>query len=480
VTNRDIGFTMEIMTMQDMVTPMSDHLLKGDCSVMISPLWNKNEVKRLESLSAPWTNNDDLSQFRGAVVVANEKGQYTVPKAKGEGFHGWVAVVKDGVDIVKAAKQAKAQGATGLIIKTSEVLSMDKLARNAGTEAPELPAVYMENHIAEELNERCITLKGCEFKGKNRTAALRSIGRAGVQNRGDVDLQQMKAISANKTTDVFKNVGALMVEKAIEEAEEAERNPVGFGHEEEMEVEDEGSAGKGFQWKVAANTHYLWSTSGGGATRMNVNYGKKAPPTAIKKHRVNKETGQVATDASQGHVRTSITKIKKKIIIDAPARRSSVVSTALIDAEDMKGKNLNCFAEELGEVLNMEEAQNAAAQDQLPDDSDFKIEYNFEEIEVGVGETVEDIMEEEIIDDEGAVVGRFAVPVKRFWMVAGGMLISTMILSMSLLILLKTASPPGEGAVKSSADEDLDNPDSIGAVAAVSSFVARHSLWYVS
>merc|ERR1719454_830188 len=73
VTSRNIGFTMEVATMQDMVTPISDHLLKGDCSVMISPLWNKNEAKRLEALSAPWTNDDDLNEFRGAVVVANEK-----------------------------------------------------------------------------------------------------------------------------------------------------------------------------------------------------------------------------------------------------------------------------------------------------------------------------------------------------------------------------------------------------------------------
>merc|ERR1719174_1520784 len=124
-----------------------------------------------------------MSKFRGAVVVANDQGAYTVPKAKGESFQGWVAVVKDGVDIVKAAKQAKAQGATGLIIKTSEVLSMDKLARNQNAEVPDLPAVYIDEEVAKELNERGINLKGCEFKGKNRTAALRSIGKAGTNSK---------------------------------------------------------------------------------------------------------------------------------------------------------------------------------------------------------------------------------------------------------------------------------------------------------
>merc|ERR1719446_1041721 len=172
-----------------------------------------------------------------------------------------------------------------------------------------------------------------------------------------------------------------MVEKAEEEAAEEERNPGGM----EMEVEeDDTSAGKGFQWKVAANTHYLWSTSGGGATRMNVNFGKKAPPSAARRHKVNVATGEVVnhSDASQHHVRTSITKVKKKIQITENVRRS-VSSVTMVEAEDIKNKTVFGFAEQLGEVLTEEEAR-AAPMEQLAEDSDFKIEYAFEEVEVAV------------------------------------------------------------------------------------------------
>jgi len=458
VTTGTIGFTMEVASMQDMVTPISDHLLKGDMELMISPLWNKHEIKRLEALSAPWTVENDLSQFRGAVVVANEKGQYTVPKAKGDSFNGWVAVIKDGVDITKAAKQAKAQGATGIIIKTSEVLSMDKLARNQGAAIPELPAVYVDEALAEQLNERGITLNGTEFKGKNRTAALRSIGRAGAQNDEDAGLtaREMKSKTVGKTADVFANVGALMCEKAEEELEEEKNRPIKQDHGGEEEVDDEGGAGAGFKWKVAANTHYLWASSAGGGV-MNVNFGKKAPPSASRKQRVNIATGEVdhSTDASQHHVNAAV-KAKKKINLMGE-KRGSVVSVTMVDSDDVKQKTIQGFADDLGEIMTDEQA--AQPLEQLPDDSDFKIEYAFEEVEVAVGEKVEDDIEEELLDDSGAVVGRFAVPPSQFWAVLVGCFFSTLTLGCTLWWLLQTKGKPKDMETQSDYDKNLDDPN---------------------
>jgi len=458
VTTGTIAFTMEVASMQDMVTPISDHLLKGDMELMISPLWNKHEIKRLEALSAPWTVESDLSQFRGAVVVANEKGQYTVPKAKGDSFNGWVAVIKDGVDITKAAKQAKAQGATGIIIKTSEVLSMDKLARNQGSAVPELPAVYVDEKLAEQLNERGITLNGTEFKGKNRTAALRSIGRAGMSNDDEAGLtaREMKGVTVGKTADVFANVGALMCEKAEEELEEEKNKPIKTDHGGEEEVDDEGGAGAGFKWKVAANTHYLWASSAGGGV-MNVNFGKKAPPSAVKRQRVNVETGAVdhSTDASQHHVNATV-KAKKKIDMFG-AKRGSMVSVTMVDGEDMKAKTIQGFADDLGEIMTDEQA--AQPLEQLPDDSDFKIEYAFEEVEVAVGEKVEDDIEEELLDDSGAIVGRFAVPPSQFWAVIVGIFFSSLTLGSLLWWLLQTKGKPKEMDQESTFDDNLDDPN---------------------
>lgn len=477
ISSRDIGFVLEMATVQEMVAPVQTNLMKGDVELMISPLWNKNEVKRLEALSAPWTQAGEMSSFRGAVVVANDNGQYTVPKAKGESFQGWVAVVKDGVDIKKAAKQAKAQGATGIIVRSTEVLSLEKLSRNIGQDPPELPAVFMDATVADALNERGINLKGCEFKGRTRTQALRSIGRAGAaRDSGDMG----KVRSSKVAADVFKAVGSLMVEEHEEKANQPEQEDGAEDDMEDVEVSD-GGAGKGFQWKVAANTHYLWSTSAGGATRMNVNFGAKAPPSAKKKVKVDTSGREVhETDASQNHVRRSLTKIVRR---PKPARegsfnrekRGSLLGVTMIESSDLVQHRL---AGELDELDFITPGQAAENLEQLPDDSDFKIEYHFEEVEVAVGEKAEELAEEELIDDSGAVVGRFAVPVGRFWLVAFGMLFSTVLLSMLLYFLVKTAEVDTGKNLQGSKtyDPSFDSPNNFAARASGIVDLARRLL----
>lgn len=181
---------------------------------------------------------------------------------------------------------------------------------------------------------------------------------------------------------------------------------------------------------------------------MQVDFGKKAPPSATKKVKVEIATGKevVETDASQerGLKVVASKKPKKKATVVAPGEggetRSSVVGVAIIEGADLAEQRLGgALAEELTDVLATEQ-ESAAPMEQLPDDSDFKIEYNFEEVEVAVGEKPEELVEEVLIDDSGAVVGRFAVPVGRFWLVAFGMLFSTMLLSMLLYVLLQTAT----------------------------------------
>jgi len=477
VTTKEIGFTIEVGTVQDMLEPVEGSLMKGDVDVMISPLWNKNEIKRIDALSAAWTKDEDLSQFKGAVVVASANGQYTVPKAKGAGFNGWVAVVQDGVDIVKAAKQAKSQGATGLIIKTSEVLSLEKLGKIAGQEQPDLPAVFMDDKLAKELNERGIEMKGCEFKGKKKTDALRALGRMGHRGSdNEIDLIRSKALAIEAQNDVFKTVGALMVEKHIEEINKPPPEAQMQQGEMEDDDDDNDGAGKGFKWKVASNTHYLWSSSGGGATKMNVNFGKKAPPAASKREKIDIKTGAVVTDASKDHVRTSVVKLKKKKAGAAfvpQEYRSSVVGSSMLDVDDFKNCRLG-LADELGDVHGMlTEAEAEQPLEQLPDDSDFKIEYAFEEVEIAAGEKVEDLAEEELIDDAGAVVGQFAVPVSRFWIVAIGMILSTALLTVMLVVLLKSQTAQTGEKKTNSLDENLDGrgsgspgPSTISAIAA--------------
>jgi len=418
VTSPDIGFTLELPDMSEMVDPLDDVLTQGDCTLLMTPLWNKNETKRCEALSASWTTDEQLStQFKGNVVVANDQGQYTVPKAKGEGFQGWVAVVKDNVNIAKAAKQAKAQGATGLIVRCKETLTINKLSKTSGEDV-ELPVVFVDDQVGEEVSERGMVLKGIESKGKHLTEAMRSVA------------HMSKTKSRDAVKNVFDKVGNLMVyteeDRLRREAAGEFDQPVAAAAEQ-LDDDEQGN----FKWKVSSNTHYLWSKGGGGAGKMNVNFGKKAPPSAHKETKLD-ESGQevrVNADASQNKVYKGL--IKKRVTVrQRQTERKSVVGSAFIPADDIKNKRKDAFG------LNQEEEvtwmdtheQGEQALQQLPDESDFKIQYEFQELEVAAGESVEDLEDITHIDDEGATVGRFAVPVKRFWLVCLGMMVTTMIL----------------------------------------------------
>lgn len=424
VTSNLISFIIEKASMSDVVSPLHNALSQGDVELLIAPLWNKADVKRFDALSSSWTQDENLMDFRGAVVVASEKGGYTVPKAKGDGWQGWVAVVNEGVDIYKAARQAKAQGATGLIIKCDEALSLERLSHgvDAGN-PPDLPAVYVNKAVAEALNERGINLKGCEFKKKYITEVMRTIGRAGAAGQ--------QGHNSNVVGDVFKAVGAAMIERHKEKA----NAPV----EEERGVmmEDEDTSQGDYKWKVSSNTHYLWSSGGGGASKMDVNFGKKAPPSAGK-DKVSSSGKEVRCDASADFNDSAASSSRRRRSTNV---RRSVVGVALLDSDDLKEHRL---AHQLSEVLTMEEA--AEPLEQLSDESDFKIEYTFEEVEVALGEKREDLEEEDLMDDEGSVIRTLGVPVGRFWLVAGGLVVSTTVLCALLLYCLNYTPAPKDKA----------------------------------
>jgi hypothetical protein len=429
--------TIDVATIGEMVSPVQHHVLKGDCEALVSPLWSKSDIKRLETMQTSWTTDDELSDFQGAVVVATDGGQYTVPKGKGDSAQGWVAVVNDSVDLAKAAKQAKSQGATGLIIKCSDITSLDTLSRNAGKEKPELPAVFMDAKVAEELSEKGITMHGIEKKGlKKRTPCLRALGQMGaVGDDEDMDPAQLRELAKNATNNVFETVGHLMVEHHHDKKNTPAKPVV------EQAAEEDGDAGQnGFKWKVQSNTHYLWSTGQGGATKMNVNFGKKAPPTAMKKVKIDAETGEEITDASQKHNHGDKydAKPNKKASIKARTSRVSIVGVSFLDADDVKNKKMEGLGADLHDLhADMMEPDMAnQPMDQLPDDSDFKIEYAFEEVEVGVGEQLEDVEDEDFIDDEGSAVGKFAVPASRFWMIIVGIIVSTVIICGFMYVLM--------------------------------------------
>jgi len=411
ITQQKIVLTMDLAHMHDMVAPLHKTLQQGDMHIKVSPLWNKNDIKSLNAMSSNWTDDEALAHLKGPVVVASDEGTYHVPNQKG-GDKGWVAVVNEGVDIAKAAKQAKLQGATGLIVRCEQVLSLDHMGKKSkDAETPELPTVFVDQSAGEELNERGLVLTGCEFKKRYVTEAIRALGNAA--HRGD---------------DVFRALGNGMLEHYKEKQAEPEMEEV-LVMEQPAQEEDESQ----YKWKVSSNTHYLW-----GKKKMDVNFGKALPPALIKKQKIGG------------------TSKPKEGMAAAANERKSMIGVAVHEAEDIKNLRL---ASELSEVYTTD-AGRTDELEQLAEESDFRIEYKFQEVEVAEGEQCDDLEEEDIMEEQEAIVSTIGVPRKYFYLVALGLLVSSALL-LGILFWTLTHEPPrgvGEG------DEDEDETDLAAAV----------------
>lgn len=424
VSQREIVFVIDSVSVNTVITPLHDSLAQGDVELLMYPLWNKTDVKRIMALSSAWTDDNELSQFKGFVVVASDQGTYTVPKATGQGDDMWVAVINEGVDVVKAAKQAKSQGATGLIIRCEQALSLGKLAyQGADGEKPELPAVFVDKVTGEALNERGLVLKGSEFAKRHMTGVMRAIGKAAL------------APGSKANADVFNaTANAMMVR--WKEIPEKVHVPV------EVEEEKDPSQAN-YKWKITTNTVYLRTNK-----KMKVNYGTKLalPPSARRKVQTEEEAERVDASAT----------INPQTAASSLGTRRSVVGTAKVPAEDFAaGRIAGNLAGELSETL-MEEDSAHQDLEQLDEESDFKIEYTFQEVEVAVGEKLEDLDEEgeeiQVMQTKGAVIGRLGVPMKKFWLVGLGLLLSTTVLLAILYSQVRgqwksaTAAPPGDSS----------------------------------
>jgi len=391
-TGREAVFQLELARLQDLLMPLHGALHHGDVDLLVSPLWNKSDTTKVNAMTASWTSNEDLEKFQGPVVVASEKGTYIVPKMR-EGDQGWIAVVGENVDLPKAARQAKLQGACGLIVRCEDVLSLHRMPRSMADQ-PELPAIFVDKTTSESLDERGIVLTGVEQRRRYVADVMRA-------------LDQGQAKGADAMEEIFRAAGSGMVEWSEERAKAAQEREREEREREEDEVQREPSGQ--YKWKVSSNTHYLWSGGAGGVTRMDVNYGAALPPAAVREQRL----GAVA-DASASR---ALPQVQPQV-----TRR-----TVVIDPSSMRGNRL---AQELEEVM-MESAEDPGQLEQLPEESDFKINYVFEEVFLAPGEKPEELEEEELMDDEGVVIAKLGVPMRHFWLVAIGLTIST-----SLLIAL--------------------------------------------
>lgn len=302
-----------------------------------------------------------------------------------------------------------------------------------------MPAVFVTKKVGEALNERGIVLKGCEFKKKYMTEVMRSLGRLGG------GLQQ-----TDKYKTAFQAIGTAILENEKEKAKAPK--PVA----QKVAIKQDVSQGK-FKWKVNTNTQYIWSGSGGGATTMQVNYGLKAPPSAMKKKVVEGDDGN-----ETAHVDASADIVPD---VDITYRRS-IVGSAMVAAEDFKA---HALAQELSE-----------AQEQLSDESDFMIEYNFTEVEVAVSQdNDQELDSDEEVMDEGTVVSKVGVPRRYFWIVAMFLLFTTTALVWLLHANLNSEIElPEEFRKHADMEEDLDFMGPIAAEdAPPTQFLSRRHFW---
>lgn len=188
-----------------------------------------------------------------------------------------------------------------------------------------------------------------------------------------------------------------------------------------------------------------------------MNYGLKAPPSAMKKKVVEGDDGN-----ETAHVDASADIVPD---VDITYRRS-IVGSAMVAAEDFKA---HALAQELSE-----------AQEQLSDESDFMIEYNFTEVEVAVSQdNDQELDSDEEVMDEGTVVSKVGVPRRYFWIVAMFLLFTTTALVWLLHANLNSEIElPEEFRKHADMEEDLDFMGPIAAEdAPPTQFLSRRHFW---
>lgn len=238
-----------------------------------------------------------------------------------------------------------------------------------------------------------------------------------------------------KQRDIEKALAALddqeVMQKELEQKREEE--------EQRKKLEQEKQAGK-YKWKVTSNTNYI---RGGGAV-MRVDFGKgPLPPSAQNKIKVDTETGKQVADTSQG---TSFQVSRA----DSNANMK-VTSVCYIDEESFINKELNDSQFDLDDSIEesaLDEARARAIQEQLPDDSDYMIDYQFESVEVGYDVSNEELAEEDMLNENASAWTPVPRVKKQHFAVAVGIIAVSTILLMIFVgvkISARWTPPVGDG-----------------------------------
>lgn len=442
VYEEEVGLMLDLATVQDLVVPISAAMDKGDVIVRVRSISGKAGVT--EALAAAYCTEKDLARLRGKILVADGS---TLSVIQGQG--NWLPMVDDNVDLYKGAQLAKARGAVGLIIRCSDQLQvLERLTMGcsgSNKAPPALPIIFVDREGAAVLSERGLVLEGCEFRKKSVTDVTRAIARAPTA-KGRLGIR-----------DIFIAASRAMVERENELKAWDDR-------EQDPEVQEEGTEvvqdAPHFKWQVRSSMGYLQSgmNARSSAIGMPQNRGNSSVPQGISRNSalsgprasalgipaarrsVNFSTSPTKSRSSKVGVRGSMMSARSSRRASAakPSKRTRI-SVMAVDAADWKERRMAAEPSMDNRLSNFVAGQNgrgAEVMEDLPEDSDFKIEYEFKEVEVGIAEDPGDIEEEEYFNEEGAEVIQIGVPRKKFWIVCVGLVASTVFFFVILVISL--------------------------------------------
>jgi len=425
-----VSFTVDQVPLQDIVRPISYALHQGDADVFYGEVWDKRTSKRIDALSAAWTTEESLKSLRGPVSVVTETGGVVVPR----NCDAWVAVVSDGIDLVKACAKAKSLGATGLIVKCEEACSLDRLGL-PGSEVPCLPVIFINERGSDWIQDTGNVLKECQLRRKYLTDVMRALGllRHAITPEARVEA----------TVSVFVSVGEALKQRLKEDAEylEVERAREAAAAAKAAKAAKAAQARKSgvFKWQVSANTNYYWASGTGEMKNSYLHMGTLADPA--------KRKGDFPTSCWDSEPAGFETRTRR-------------ISVTRLSAEDVRHLQLS---EDLEEVFTVDEVEEQELES-LSKESDFTLEYIFEEVEVGIDEKTEELdnietteLEQEYMGFRGKVIKAVGVPKSKFWIVACLLVLSSGATIWKLYTVMTTSSSTGPHAFENAAYE-IDLP----------------------
>eukprot|EP00397_Hematodinium_sp_SG-2012_P000005 GEMP01000005.1.p1 GENE.GEMP01000005.1~~GEMP01000005.1.p1 ORF type:complete len:5658 (+),score=908.41 GEMP01000005.1:558-17531(+) len=372
---------------------------KGDTVIRVLHVWNK-ATEDLDCQEALWNEpGKSISTFRDKHVILHVPGKPLNPSfvAKKEGFV-LLTTITDIKELADLALNARNNGGVGIIVHnvaSKDSLKFFKVERM--DDAPCLPALTVNEEGYKVLQERGISILSSEKRLEDDSSALSKLMAKADEVAREKDARSrysamFSAISENLRMEEEK-------QKQMLHPESGDAGIVSFDGRPRHLPESQ----KKYKWKVYSNPTLMW---------------------AGQKFSVERDVGAQGPADTGFHSSKIIAAVIKGMTGRAPekpVRQDSMVDFQVFEEELLQG--VECNIDELNaEELDLE---------QLPDSSDYKIEYEFAELSKCEMDEL-DLEDDEDMLNERALKGmhftRNRIPTKYANSMIGGLCLITLIM----------------------------------------------------